>query len=74
MMKHIISEETSKAIEAEIVSARQADTTLTQDALHRMLTMARLHALSQGTDEVTAQTWKKTVEINRRIAERARVV
>ena len=74
MMKHIISEETSQAIEAEIVSARQKDTTLTQDALHRMLTMARLHALSQGNDEVTAQTWKETVEIDRRIAERARVI
>jgi len=74
LMKHVISEQTSESIEAEIVSARQSDTKLTQDALHLMLTMARLHALSQGNTEVTRQTWRETVEINRRIAERSRVV
>jgi hypothetical protein len=36
--------------------------------------MARLHALALGGSEVTKQTWIETVEINRRVAERNRVV
>jgi hypothetical protein len=74
MTKHTISEQTSADIETEIVAARKNDKALTQEVLHLLLTMARLHALALGGSEVTKQTWIETVEINRRVAERNRVV
>ena len=74
MTKHVISEKTSVEIEAEIVEARKADAAITQESLHRMLTMTRLRALNYGQTELTTQTWKETIEINRRVAERARVI
>lgn len=74
MTKHAMSERTSSDIEAEIVEARKTDKSMTQEGLHMMLTMTRLRALSLGQSEVTKQTWIETVELNRRIAERTRVV
>ena len=49
-------------IEAEIITARKNDKCLTQDVLHLMLTMARLHALSSGEKEITKRRWIEMVE------------
>jgi len=74
MTAHKISDDASADIEAEIITARKNDKCLTQDVLHLMLTMARLHALSSGEKEITKRRWIEMVEMNRLIAERARVV
>lgn len=74
MTKHAMSEQTSADIETEIVEVRKTDKSMTQEGLHMMLTMTRLRALSLGLSEVTKQTWIETVELNRRIAERLRVM
>lgn len=74
MTAHKISDDASADIEAEIITARKNDKCLTQDVLHLMLTMARLHALSSGEKEITKRRWIEMVEMNRLIAERARVM
>jgi hypothetical protein len=47
----------SSSVEDDLVAARKADRSLTQDDLSRWLTLARLAALSFGESALTMERW-----------------
>ena len=53
----VMDDATTKHLEADIVSARNEDKSLTADTFHSWMTMARLMALSYGSAAITSEHW-----------------
>lgn len=71
-LDYAIPPEVSKAVEDDLVAARQADPSLGQEVLHRWLTMARLMSVSYGEQSLSLERWRAVRELERRVEERAR--
>ena len=70
----VMDDATTKHLEADIVSARNEDKSLTADTFHSWMTMARLMALSYGSTAITSEHWNLVRQLERRREERLRVV
>ena len=70
----VMDDATTKHLEADIVSARNEDKSLTADTFHSWMTMARLMALSYGSAAITSEHWNLVRQLERRREERLRVV
>ncbi|CAM9603697.1 unnamed protein product [Hapterophycus canaliculatus] len=65
-----LDEESSALAEDDFVKARQQGQAVTGEDFHRMLTIARLTALSLGDSKMTAAHWSHMKDLEARVAER----
>eukprot|EP00049_Salpingoeca_infusionum_P002816 m.60249 g.60249 ORF g.60249 m.60249 type:complete len:598 (+) comp11803_c0_seq1:209-2002(+) len=70
-MPYTITEDVQSAVAADFIAWRQADPSVNEDVLHLRLDLAKMHALSHGQTQLTADSWKAACALEEARAARA---
>ena len=65
LLSTTMDESTAKIVEDDFVTARQQNQKISSDDFHMWLVLCRLLAASYGHSEVTVNTWKKVLDLEK---------